>query len=346
MTTTAARKPRSGAKVSGVLTPKDERQTAEAVKEAVLHPVQKELAQVPPMKYFDEYISRLIDGRSEFDIFDFAHLHRLNVLIEGPTGPGKTSAALAWAAKNSKRFYAIPSNVGVEPSQMFGKFIPDSETGGFKWVDGPVTDIVRNGGCLLINEVNFMPERVATVLFSLLDKRRQIMLVDNEGEVIDAHRDLLIMADMNPDYEGTRPLNKAFRNRFGIQLFWDYDAKVEAQLVNADALLKMAKKIRDDSSYDTPVSTNMLMEFERVYYGLGLDFAVANFINHFPSDDREPIKLIVKTFSANVKAELDAYATDYWPDEDKDWNDGDVDPILGAYDVDWAFEDEKQEASV
>lgn len=345
MTSTTARKTTAAPKplrTGGRLAPKEDSANEEAIKEAVLHPVQKDLAQVPPADFLDSYISRTIEGKSEFEIFDFAHLNRLNVLIEGPTGPGKTSAAMAWAVKNSKRFYAIPSNVGIEPSQMFGKFIPDQETGGFRWVDGPVTDIVRNGGCLLINEVNFMPERVATVLFPLLDKRRQIMLVDNEGEVITAHPDLLVMADMNPDYEGTRPLNKAFRNRFAVQLVWDYDPAVERQLVKSTALLKMAKSIRDEGSFDTPVSTNMLMEYERIFYGLGLEFAMANFIAHFPSDDREAIKVVVNTVSHNVKNELEAFAVKYWPDEDKEWTPGDVDPVLGVYDLEWAFEEEKK----
>jgi MoxR-like ATPase len=36
---------------------------------------------------------------------------------------------------------------------------------------------------------------------------------------------------MNPDYIGTTPLNYAFRNRFDIQIPWDYDDAVEEKLI-------------------------------------------------------------------------------------------------------------------
>lgn len=308
------------------------------------------IASVPDMDYYDSYISRKFNGTSEFDIFDYAMWNLRNVLIEGPTGPGKTSAALAYSALREVPFYAIPSNVGIEPSQLFGKYIP-AEGGGFVWVDGPVTSIVRNGGVLLINEVNFMPDRIATTLFGLLDKRREIVLLDHKGETIRAHRGeecwcgaencedkmVLVMADMNPDYEGTRPLNKAFRNRFAVQLFWDYDDKIERKLVTAGSLVDMAQKMRQAfarGEFETPISTNMLQEFEEVYYALGIDFARINFVNHFEASERATVDNIVKTFDVNITSELDA------ADDSEEEDEADPDDLGDEDDKDWAYEDE------
>lgn len=263
-------------------------------------------ARVPEKKFSDTYISReIVDGMSDMDLFEFADAQNHNVLIYGPTGPGKTSAALAYAAKSEKLFYSISSNAGIEPSQLFGKFVPSPE--GIKWVDGPVTNIVRTGGVLLINEINFVPDRVATVLFQLLDKRREITLLDHNGEVIQAHPDLLIIADMNPDYEGTRPLNKALRNRFAVQISWDYDPKVESKLIKSKALLNMATQLRNDlntEGLETPVSTNMLMEFESFCYEKSVVFATLMFINHFQSDERMIVKRVIDTHKDNLVAEL------------------------------------------
>lgn len=265
------------------------------------------LASVPDKKYFNEYISRdIVKGVSDFDLFDYARKEKQNVLIEGPTGPGKTSAVLAYAAREGMPFYAVPSNIGIEPSQLFGKFIPD-HNGGFKWVDGPVTSIFRNGGVLLINEVNFMPERVATVLFGALDKRREIVLLDNEGELIKGHDDLLIIADMNPEYEGTRPLNKAFRNRFSIQVWWDYSPAVEKKLVKSDALRDMAAQLRkahEEGEYETPCATNMLMEFEKMYADLGYEFAKLSLINHYAADERQAVDLVIETWKSKIEIDL------------------------------------------
>lgn len=313
------------------------------------------VASVPEARYAKEYIGRKFGSHSDYQVFDKALENFYNVLIEGPTGPGKTSAALGYAAKRVLRFYAIPSNIGIEPSQLFGKFVP-SPNGGFVWQDGPVTDIIRNGGVLLINEVNFMPERVGTVLFGLLDKRREIVLLDHHGEKIAAHRGkgkcwcdekncdskrVLVMADMNPAYEGTRPLNKAFRNRFAIQLNWDYDVTVEAKLLKSASLLNMADQMREEGrrgGLRTPVSTNMLQEFENVYDIFGMDFAIENFVNHFYDDERAAVRQTVRTFETNIEDELveDEEADDVDDDseDEEDW---------GIEGVDWVYEDEAGE---
>lgn len=260
------------------------------------------------------YVSRtraLGGHRSDFQVFDYAHAHRCNVLIEGPTGLGKTSAVIAWAGLHRKPFYAVSSNIAIDPSQLFGKFVPDG-LGGFRWQDGPVTDLVRHGGVLLVNEINFLPERISTVLFSLLDSRREITLLDHNGEVIAAHEDLLIVGDLNPDYEGTRPLNKALRNRFAIQMAWEYDDEIERQLVRGTSLRELASLLRraqDDGEVDAPVSTGMLVEFEQIATGLGLDAAIHNLINHFPTEEeRRAVEVVMQAMANNLE-------TDYEPKE-------------------------------
>ena len=274
-------------------------------------------ARVPDMALFDEYVGRTVvkgEGKdsdvSDFDMFDYAFENRFNILMEGPTGAAKTSMALAYAAKNKMPFYAIPSNIDIEPSQLFGKFMPKPD-GSVGWIDGPVTSIVRTGGLLLINEVNFMPDRVATVLFGLLDKRRQITLLDHNAEVIDAHPDLLVVADMNPNYEGTRPLNKAFRNRYAVQLTWGYDDNVESKLVQSASLRELANKLRadlDNGGLDTPCSTNMLMEFEKNYKSKGYSFAAYLFVSRFDADERSAVRLVLDTYKDRLDGELDEKA--------------------------------------
>lgn len=261
------------------------------------------IAEVPDQSFYDRYVGRKITPDfSDFDIMDTAYEHGENVLIEGPTGPGKTSMVLAWAAYREQPFYAVPCNQSLDPSQLFGKYIPDGK-GGFVWQDGPVTDLVRHGGVLLFNEVNFMPERIAAVTYGLLDVQRRIVLMDHKAEVI-RPADLLIVADMNPEYEGTRPLNKAFRNRFAHQLDWGYSDVVEKRLVKSATLLKLANDIREDGSVDTPVSTNMLQEFERFALRLDVEYALSNFQAHFTSDERAIIKIVVDTVKGNLKTDF------------------------------------------
>jgi hypothetical protein len=263
-------------------------------------------------------------------------------------------ASRTFAALKGLYFYSIPTNVGIEPSQMFGKYIPDGVDDAGKpilrWQDGGLTFIARNGGVILINEVNFMPERVASALFGLLDERRELVLLDHKGETIRAHRPdcwcdmeldecrkrwVLIVADMNPGYSGTRPLNAAFRNRFSIQLDWDYLPGDEEKLVRTKTLLRnIVPGLRSDHREGkllTPTSTNMMIEFDRFAVSLGYDFAVMNFINHFPDEERNGVAMAFDAFESNIRAEISAFEDD--GPEDPNWR------VFGE-DAKWIYEQE------
>jgi nitric oxide reductase NorQ protein len=264
------------------------------------------LASIPPAKYAERYIHRDINGIEDFAIYDHARDEGYEVLIYGPTGPGKTTSVVAWAASRKLRMAAVSGNAALEPSQLVGKYVPDG-AGGFEWIDGPVTDVVRNGGVLLLDEVNFISPKIYTVLYSLLDARRCLILLDHHGETIEAHPDLTIFATMNPDYLGTNALNAAFRNRFSIQIPWDYDDAVEAKLVKSKALLVIAKQLRNEAAkgeFETPISTNMLMELETLIPSLGYDFAVGNFIAHFDKEEQDKVQLVFVTHEYNIKEDF------------------------------------------
>lgn len=287
---------------------KESANAQEAVKPAQKPKAPARIAQVPGKEYADTYVHRYIDGVKDFDLLDIALASNENVRIEGPTGSGKTSLVYAWAHARNLPLYSISSSAASDKAQMFGKLLPNKEGAGFHWSDGPVTDIFRHGGVLLINEGNFMPDRIASILFGATDKRRKIELDDHDGEVIYAEPGkVLIVLDMNPGYEGTRPLNKAFNNRFSIQLEFDYDPKIESKLVASKSLLVLASQVRDQIArglYDTPVSTNMLVEFERIALATNLQFAIRNFAIHFPVDDRASIREVFAAHLSGIEADL------------------------------------------
>jgi len=273
------------------------------IKSSALAPV--ELASVPDKKWAETYLNRYVIPKTvrDFDVLDTAKAEKQNVIIRGGAGSGKTMCVLAWASTNNYRYYNISANVGLEPSHLFGAWTPTEQAGVFKWQDGPVTDLVRHGGVLLLNEIDFMPERITTVLFGLLDDRREIQLLENGGEVIKAHPDLVVIGDHNPNYRGSRPMNQAWKDRFVHKLEFDYDKAIERKLIKSPALLEVANKLRqqsDKGEIETPVSTRGLIGFVKNVEALGLDYAIMSYINGFLDDEREAVKLVMDTAKSNI----------------------------------------------
>ena len=267
------------------------------------------LATVPRREVHERYVSRKVFGLQDYEVFDRCRANHIDGLIYGPTGPGKTTSVLAWAASRGLRVATVSGNAALEPSHLIGKYIPDENNAGrFIWVDGPVTDVVRNGGVLILDEVNFISPKIYTVLYSLLDARRALILLDHKGETVEAHKDLTIFATMNPSYTGTVPLNFAFPNRFAMQLFWDYDDKVESKLINSSAILTIAKQLRSEAAkgeFETPISTNMLMELEEFISTFNYEFAIENFINHFDLEEQDKVRLVFTTHESNIRADFE-----------------------------------------
>lgn len=254
-------------------------------------------ALIPDKSEALEYISRTFGGERDIDILDKARRMEKNTLLFGPTGPGKTSVVMAYCAEFEFPFYSIPCNQSIEPDDVIGAHVPTEQAGLYKWQDGIVTAMAREGrGVVLLDEVNFLRREIAAFFHPLLDKRRMITLLRNSGEVIKAGDDFQVIAAYNPGYEGTKPLNEAFKNRFAFKLHFDYDTEIEKQLINLDVLRSIAEQLRlaHGVSLDTPVSTNMLMDFEDVAYELGLDFAVENFVNAFNDEERPAVKEVLQ----------------------------------------------------
>ena len=261
----------------------------------------------PDPKWATQYINRKIDGITDWDYYDKALAESRNVLIEGGAGSGKTISVQAYASARGMRYFNVSNSNGIEPSQLFGGWVVREDGNGYKWQDGAVTQLVRHGGVLLLNEVNFLPARVSTVLFSLLDYRREIQLLEHGGEVIKAHKDLLIVADMNAGYKGTQALNQAFNDRFGIKLEFPYDKGIESKIVGNKALLSLADKLRDQyesEEISTPISTRSLVDFITNANTFNLDFAITSFVNGFDKEERGGVRLTCETVKNNIASDM------------------------------------------
>ena len=270
---------------------------------------QRTLAFVPSLtsEAVRTYVPRTFAGNlTEDQLYTYALKSKKNVSIQGHAGTGKTTSLMTFSAKNGLEFGSMSCNAGVEPSQFFGRYVPNQE-GKLVWRDGLFTHFFRNGGVLVIDEANFLPQKIASVLHGVLDDRRVLTLLEHDGEVITANENLLIAMCYNDGYKGTSKFNEAFADRFWIKLNFEYDTDIEKKFIPSNTLLELAKSMRADTIagvYETPVSTRLLKQFVDLAQNLSYDFAVDNFVNNFREDERSSVKLLLDSQRHNLELEL------------------------------------------
>ena len=262
------------------------------------------MASVPDLSIAKAYVHRSVYGQDDFAIFAKARARKENILLKGPTGAAKTMSALAYAASEGLPTFTISGSVNFEASEAIGQMMLDPVTGLPYFQYGGAIEVIRSGGVLILDEINFIPSKVITPFFPLLDDRREVVLKQNKGEIIKAHPDLLIIATMNPGYLGTQAMNFALANRFDHHLEWGYDEKVEKTLVLSKSLREFANQLRANPTIATPVPTNALMSIVSNATEFSLDYALANFLARFDDAERKAVDLILQSIRSNIESDL------------------------------------------
>lgn len=218
----------------------------------------------------------------EVEIFTAAYASRLPILLKGPTGCGKTrfveymACVLRKAANGAQpEEHGIPGNLitvacheDLTGSDLVGRYlIKGDET---IWIDGPLTQAVKAGAICYLDEIVEARKDTIVLIHPLTDHRR-ILPIDKKGEIIEAHRDFLLVISYNPGYQSVlKDLKHSTRQRF-VTIDFDYPPREkEAQIIahesgvdmeTALALAKLGEKVRHlkASGLEEGVSTRLLI---------------------------------------------------------------------------------------
>ena len=113
-------------------------------------------------------------------VFRQAFNQHLPLLIKGPTGCGKTRFVEYMAQQLKLPMWTVACNEDTSASDLVGRYIlKGNET---PWIDGPLTQAVRQGGICYLDEVIEARQEALVVLNALADHRRQLF-IDKTNEV-------------------------------------------------------------------------------------------------------------------------------------------------------------------
>jgi MoxR-like ATPase len=173
-----------------------------------------------------------------------------HILLEGAVGVGKTTIALAAASHLERSFIRIDGDERYTEQKLSGWFDPPLVlSGGYSeesFIQGPLSQAMREGSILLINELNRMPEGTQNVLLTAMDEHT--ISIPKYG-IVNAKPGFLIIATQNPDeYIGTSQLSEALKDRF-ICIRLTYQSEEEER-----EILRGRSLCRDGDIIDAAVS--------------------------------------------------------------------------------------------
>lgn len=179
-------------------------------------------------------------------------------LITGPTGSGKSSLVKYVCAKMGLPFIRINMSGDVESSALFGQLTV--KAGATEWQDGPLTEAVRYGGVVLIDEWELMPPEISMGLQNLLEDDGFLFLkempgtstdktiVPDEGFRIICAGNTVGQGDDSGDFSGTSVQNSATLDRFSTTIVLQYLTKAhEVNVITSKSKINktVAKKMVD-----------------------------------------------------------------------------------------------------
>ena len=237
----------------------------------------------------------------EVDVFTVAWRAALPVMLKGPTGCGKTRLVEHMARRLRVPLFTVCCHEDMTSSDLLGRFVlKDSHT---EWVDGPLTQAVRQGGICYLDEVVEARQDAIVEVHSLADHRRELNIERLGGLKLLAVRGFQLVVSYNPGYQSIlKDLKMSTRQRLiGIDLGFppsDIERKVLRQETGLDGpiledILKLGQAIRrlDDAALRETASTRALVATAKlVHAGLPPRAAAVSAIASPLADDFETRK--------------------------------------------------------
>ena len=147
----------------------------------------------------------------------------MNCLLVGPTATGKSLCAFEAfeRTKVKKPVFVIEGHESLKEFDLLGGYVPDGK-GSFVWKDGVLTQAMRQGGFLFIDEANRMPTRTLNILLGVLS-RGKVVLTEHGSEEVKAKKGFQVVMAMNlgKGY-AVNTLDTALLNRFSCVLEFRY----------------------------------------------------------------------------------------------------------------------------
>lgn len=233
----------------------------------------------------DDYYTRKWGEHDDVEVLRKARGKSQFILLYGAPGCGKTAVVEAAFGENLQ---TVLGSGDTEVSDLVGGYI-QTPSGGFVWEDGPLLKAAESGSVLLIDEIGLIDPKVLSIVYGLMDGRREYTVTANpERGTVKAADGFYVIAATNPNAPGVR-LSEALLSRFTIHVEmttdWSLAKKLGAPATIVTAASNLAKKLNSGEVGWAP-QMRELLAFRDLAEDFGTQFAIANLLAAAPELDR------------------------------------------------------------
>jgi cobaltochelatase CobS len=189
------------------------------------------------------------------EILDLA-AQRMEILMVGPAGCGKSHLAEQIGKALGLRFGSLSCSAGMSEGQITGRLIPSGEAGRFEYQRSQFVEFYEEGGVFLLDEIDAADANVLLVINQALANGHLPVPNRLTNPQAKRHPDFVLIAAANTFgnganrmYVGRNQLDESTLDRFRIgQVVLDYDPELERSILSDSDLLQRLWTIRSKVS--------------------------------------------------------------------------------------------------
>jgi len=242
-------------------------------------------AEIYPRPNGEDYYARSWGDHTDVEVLRRARKAGKYVMLYGVPGTGKTAMV---EAAFPDELYTVLGSGDTEVSDLVGSYV-QTPSGKFEWVDGALTKAADEGKVLLIDEIGLIDPKVLSVVYGLIDGRRELPVTANpERGTVKAKDGFWVVSATNPNVAGVR-LSEALLSRFNIQAEMTTDWKLAEKLgVPQEAVIASQNLARKLEAGEVGWSPQMreLLAFRDIAKEFGTRWAIQNLLAGSPEMDR------------------------------------------------------------
>jgi len=242
----------------------------------------------------ESYIPRPLFHLTDVEALRRAREADSPVMLSGFPGCGKTAVV---EAAFGDELITANAHGDMEVTDLIGTYTPQPD-GSYEWVDGPLTEAMKSGKVLFVDDITLAPATVLARLYPAMDGRKRITLPEHRSETVEAADGFFVVGAHNPGVPGAI-FSEPLRSRFIVPITIETDLRmalkmgVESRIVNATAALH---KQRASGTISWAPEMRELLAFKRNQQTFGSGFAVNALIGAAPEDTQDTIAATLRTW--------------------------------------------------